>query len=47
VACKQRYNSLAQRGWSQRRIAKELGINRETVKSVFAAAKTGHFDHRL
>jgi len=23
--------SLAQRGWSQRRIAKELGINRETV----------------
>ena len=23
--------SLAQRGWSQRRIAKELGVNRETV----------------
>ncbi|MEY2606195.1 MAG: hypothetical protein QOH31_4011 [Verrucomicrobiota bacterium] len=23
--------SLAQRGWSRRRIAKELGINRETV----------------
>jgi len=39
--------SLAQRGWSQRRIAKELGINRETAGRYFAAAKTGHFDRRL
>lgn len=31
--------SLAQRGWSQRRIAKELGINRETVGRYLRQSK--------
>jgi predicted transcriptional regulator len=31
--------SLAQRGWSQRRIAKELGINRETVGRYLRLSK--------
>ena len=31
--------SLADRGWSQRRIAKELGINRETVGRYLRIAK--------
>jgi predicted transcriptional regulator len=31
--------SLADRGWSQRRIAKELGINRETVGRYLRLAK--------
>jgi predicted transcriptional regulator len=31
--------SLAQRGWSQRRIAKELGINRETVSRYLRLPK--------
>jgi predicted transcriptional regulator len=31
--------SLAQRGWSQRRIAKELGINRETVGRYLPLSK--------
>jgi hypothetical protein len=37
--------SLADRGWSQRRIASELGINRETARRY--RGKTGHFDRRL
>ena len=32
-------HSLADRGWSQRRIAKELGINRETVGRYLRLAK--------
>ena len=32
------YN-LAERGWSQRRIASELGINRETVRRYLRLAK--------
>jgi orotate phosphoribosyltransferase-like protein len=31
--------SLAERGWSQRRIASELGINRETVRRYLRLAK--------
>ena len=31
--------SLADRGWSQRRIASELGINRETVRRYLRLAK--------
>jgi predicted transcriptional regulator len=31
--------SLADRGWSQRRIASELGINRETVRRYPRLAK--------
>jgi DNA-binding transcriptional regulator LsrR (DeoR family) len=31
--------SLADRGWSQRRIASELGINRETVRRYLCLAK--------
>jgi hypothetical protein len=31
--------SLAERGWSQRRIASELGINRETVRRCQRLAK--------
>jgi DNA-directed RNA polymerase specialized sigma24 family protein len=31
--------SLADRGWSQRRIASELGINRETVGRYLRLAK--------
>jgi predicted transcriptional regulator len=31
--------SLAQRGWSQRRIAKDLGINRETVGRYLRLSK--------
>jgi IS30 family transposase len=32
--------SLADRGWSQRRIARELGINRETVGRYLRLADT-------
>ena len=41
--------TLAGNGWSNRRIARELGLHRETVGQVFAAGaiKTGHFDLRL
>ena len=31
--------SLAERGWSQRRIAKELGVNRETVGRYLRLSK--------
>jgi hypothetical protein len=31
--------SLADRGWSERRIASELGINRETVRRYLRLAK--------
>jgi orotate phosphoribosyltransferase-like protein len=43
--------SLHQRGWSQRRIARELGIDRETVarhlRQPPAPAKPAHRAHRL
>ena len=43
--------SLHRKGWSQRRIARELGINRETVarylKQVTAGAKTSQCAPRL
>ena len=43
--------SLHRRGWSQRRIASELGINRETVarylKRARVGAKTSQCAHRL
>ncbi|WP_044891611.1 helix-turn-helix domain-containing protein [Opitutus terrae] len=31
--------ALTQRGWSQRRVARELGVDRETVKRYASAAK--------
>jgi hypothetical protein len=39
--------TLDRRGWSRRRIARELGIDRETVGRYFAVSKTSHFDPRL
>ena len=38
--------SLHGRGWSRRRIARELGINRETVGRYLMLAKPAIFDHR-
>ncbi len=35
--------SLAHRGWSQRRIARELGINRETVRRYLRLANRPFF----
>ncbi len=40
-----RIYGLDDRGWSRRRIARELGIDREPW-AVFAVSKTSHFDHR-
>lgn len=39
VSLQQTIITLAQRGWSQRRIARELAVDRETVKRYAAAAK--------
>lgn len=39
VSQQQTIITLTQRGWSQRRVARELGIDRETVKRYAAAAK--------
>lgn len=39
VSLQQTIIALTQRGWSQRRIARELGIDRETVKRYAPAAK--------
>ena len=33
--------TLKQRGWSQRRIARELGINRETVAKYIVSFRQG------
>src|SRR5690606_19075621 len=39
VSLQQTIITLAQRGWSQRRIARELAVDRETVKRYAPAAK--------
>jgi predicted transcriptional regulator len=39
--------SLHDKGWSQRRIARELGLNREKVGRYLRLPKTSHFDDRL
>lgn len=39
VSLQQTIITLAQRGWSQRRIARELAVDRETVKRYAPPAK--------
>jgi hypothetical protein len=39
--------SLANRGWSQRRISNNLGINRGNGAPVSTPCKPGHFDRQL
>ena len=48
VSHQEAIQGLHQKGWSQRRIARELGIHRQTVSRYWGGFNTSrHFDRRL